>query len=34
MTYGDSSQEMRQSMGWLLGRRRILQQLGGTGSHT
>ena len=34
MTYGDSSREMRESMGWLLGRRRILQQLGGTGSHT
>jgi len=32
MTYGDSSRKMRESLVWLLGRHRILQQLGGTGS--
>lgn len=33
-TYGENSQQMRESMAWLLGRHRILQQLGGPGSHT
>ncbi len=34
MTYGENSQELRDSMAWLLGRHRILQQLGGPGQNT
>ena len=32
MSYGENSRELRESMAWLLERRRIRQRLGGEGS--